>query len=86
MSTSFLVIGLAIKEIFKFDYKVHNIKSSLLACVIPIIISIIIIMINIDNAFYKVIDISGAFIYPITSIFFVAIYIKAKPKGIETRI
>ncbi|MCK4521773.1 MAG: amino acid permease [Nanoarchaeota archaeon] len=81
MSTSFLAVGLAIKEIFKFDYKANNTKSSLLACAFPFIIAIIIIMLNIDNAFYKVIDIIGAFIYPLTSILFVLIFWKAKTKG-----
>ena len=87
MSTSFLVVGLAIKEIFKFDCgnkfkcKINDLIPSLLACVVPFIIAIIIMFLKIDNAFYKVIDINGAFIYPITSILFVLMFWKSREKG-----
>jgi len=78
MSTSFLAVGLAIKEIFKFDYRKNNLKSSFLTCVFPFLIAIIIILLKIDNAFYRVIDINGAFIYPLTSVLFVVMFWKAK--------
>ncbi len=81
MSTSFLAIGLAIKEIFKFDYRNHNLQSSLFACIIPFVFAITIIMLNIDNAFYKVINFAGVFIYPLTSIMFILIFWHAKKKG-----
>lgn len=81
MSTSFLAIGLAIKETFKFDYRKNNLKSSLLACVFPFIIALIIIILKIDNAFYNVLNIIGSFIYPLSGIMFVLIFWKAKKKG-----
>ena len=81
MSTSFLVIGLAIKEIFKFDYKKNDFTSALITCTIPLIITFIIILLNIDNAFYKVIDITGAFLYPLTSILLVVMFWRAKKRG-----
>ena len=81
MSTSFLAIGLAIKEIFKFDYRKNNLKSSLLACSIPFVIALIIMILRIDNAFYNVLNIIGSFIYPLSGIMFVLIFWKAKKKG-----
>jgi tyrosine-specific transport protein len=81
MSTSFLAIGLAIKEIFKFDYKKNNTTSALIACTIPFITALIIILLKIDNAFYKVIDVTGAFLYPLTSILLVIMFWKAKNRG-----
>ena len=81
ISTSFLAVGLAIKEIYKFDYKKTNMKSSLMACVLPCILAITIIILNISNSFYKVIDITGTFIYPLTGIMFVLTFWKAKQKG-----
>jgi tyrosine-specific transport protein len=81
MSTSFLVVGLAMKEIFKFDYKKNNKASSLGACLIPFISSLIIILLKIDNAFYKVIDITGSLLYPLTSILLVIMFWKAKKVG-----
>ncbi|TKJ17301.1 hypothetical protein CEE44_02075 [Candidatus Woesearchaeota archaeon B3_Woes] len=81
MSTSFLAIGLAIKEIFKFDYRKNNLKSSLLACIFPFIIALIIIILKINNAFYNVLNIIGSFIYPLSGIMFVLIFWKTRKKG-----
>ena len=81
ISTSFLAVGLAIKEIYKFDYKKTNLKSSLMACVLPCIVAIVIILLGISNSFYKVIDVTGTIIYPLTSIMFVLIFFGAKQKG-----
>jgi len=81
MFTSFLAVGLAIKEVYKFDYMKNDFKSTLFACLIPFAIAMIIVISNIDNAFYKVIDIAGAFIYPLTSIMFVFVFLKARTKG-----
>jgi amino acid permease len=81
MTTSFIAIGLAIKEIFKFDYRDNEIQSSFLATVIPFTTAIIIILLKIDNAFYKVIDLNGAIIYPLTSILFVIMFWRARKMG-----
>ena len=81
MTTSFIAIGLAIKEIFKFDYRDNEIQSSFLATVVPFITAIIIILLKIDNAFYRVIDLNGAIIYPLTSILFVIMFWRARKLG-----
>jgi len=81
MFTSFLAIGLALKEIFKYDCYKNNVKSSFSALAIPIITALFIILLEIDNAFYNVISLSGSILFPLTGIMFIWIYWKAKKKG-----
>jgi amino acid permease len=81
MFTSFLAVGLAIKEIFKWDINNHNLQSSIMACAIPFVVAIFIILLKIDNAFYKVIDLAGALIYPFICTSLVIMFWKAKKRG-----
>ena len=81
MSTSFLAVGLAIKEMFKFDYNLKNTHASLWTCVIPFIIALFIIFQKVDHAFYKVLNYSGALFYPLTSVLIVYMFWHAKKKG-----
>lgn len=59
MATSFIAVGLALKEMYNFDFKYSNDLSTFLACFVPLVIAIAIILIKIDNAFFKVIDMTG---------------------------
>jgi len=81
MSTSFLGIGIGIKEMYNFDFKLKKNLSSILACFVPLLIALSIILSKVDNAFFKVLDITGAIVYPLTGFMLVAIYWKAKKVG-----
>ena len=81
MSTSFLAVGLAIKDIFKFDMKKTNLNSTMLACIVPLIVSILVVLLKIDKVFYNVIDMCGSVFYPFTGIIFVLTFWQAKVKG-----
>jgi hypothetical protein len=84
MFTSFLAIGLALKEVFKYDCYKKTLESSLLACAIPIIIGLIIMLLNVNNAFYQVINLSGSILFPLTGIMFIFIYWQSVKKGDRT--
>jgi amino acid permease len=81
MFTSFLAIGLALKEVFKYDCYKKTLQSSVLACALPIVAGVTIMFLNINNAFYKVIDLSGSILFPLTGIMFILIYWAASKKG-----
>lgn len=81
MATSFLAVGIAIKEVFMFDYNIGKYPSSILTSVIPLIISIIIILSPLKNAFISVLDIAGSFGISLTGIFVILIFFKAKKFG-----
>jgi amino acid permease len=81
MATSFIANGLALKEMYKFDFRLKEPLSSLLICFIPLIIAILIILTRIDNAFFKIIDVTGAVAGGLMGIFVVLMYWKAKELG-----
>ena len=81
MATSFIAIGLALKEMYKLDFKLKEKLSTSLTCSIPLIASVIIILTSIDNSFFKVIDITGAVSGGLIGILVVLMYWKAKEIG-----
>lgn len=81
MATSFVAIAFAIKEVYMFDYKLTKFKASTLACFIPLVIALIIISSNVKNAFFRVLDITGAVGFGLTGALLLLIYFKAKKHG-----
>jgi tyrosine-specific transport protein len=81
MATSFIAVALALKESYMFDLKLRKFTSSTLTCFIALAIALIIIMSDIKNAFFIVLDITGAVIGSLTAIFVILIYLKAKKHG-----
>ncbi len=81
IATSFIALSIAVKEIFLFDYKMSNIHSSTLACFIPIITAIMVMNSGINDAFFKVLDISGTFGFGGITIFTIFLYFKSKKFG-----
>ncbi|MDP7180635.1 MAG: aromatic amino acid transport family protein [Candidatus Woesearchaeota archaeon] len=81
MATSFIAIGLALKEMYRFDFKLKEKLSTSLTCLIPLVASAIIILTKIDNSFFKVIDITGAISGGSIGILVVLMYWKAKEVG-----
>ncbi|MBS3097673.1 GerAB/ArcD/ProY family transporter [Candidatus Woesearchaeota archaeon] len=81
MATSFIAVGLALKEMYCFDFGCKKNLASSLVCFLPLAIALIMIMTNIDNAFFKVIDITGAFSGGLMGVLVVLMIWKAKKFG-----
>ena len=76
MATSFLVLGLALKWMFRYDYNLNNFISWLLACFIPLGIFLVG-----TRDFIKVLGVVGAVTVGIDGILIVLMARKAKKKG-----
>ena len=76
MTTSFLSLGLTIKDMFKFDYKLHNAGSWILACVVPLVI-----FLSGERSFIGVIDTVGAVMGGLQGILIILMFMSAKKKG-----
>ncbi len=81
MATSFIAVAFALSEMYHFDYKLKKEISSVLACLIPLIITLIMINSNIKNAFFQVLDITGSLGGSLTGILIILIWWKAKTLG-----
>lgn len=81
MATSFVAVAFALTEMYHFDYKLKKKLSSVFACFISLIISLVIINSNIKNAFFKVLDVTGILEGPLVGVLIVMIWYKAKRWG-----
>ena len=81
MATSFIAVGLALKEMYNFDFKCSNDLSTFLACFVPLVISVALILIKVDHAFFKVIDITGIVSGGVAGILIILMVWKAKKLG-----
>ncbi len=81
LATSFIAIGLALKEMYMFDFRLKRATAATLACFIPLAIFFLILYLKIHNAFYKVIDITGSIVVPLDAILIVLMARKAKKYG-----
>jgi hypothetical protein len=81
ISTSFISIGIALKETFMFDYKMKERISYICACYIPLALAFVIFFSNISHAFFKILDITGIISGGIVGFLVVPMIWKAKAKG-----
>ncbi|MEA3515007.1 MAG: aromatic amino acid transport family protein, partial [Nanoarchaeota archaeon] len=81
LATSFIGVGLALKEMYMFDFKMKPWLASSLTCIIPFLLFFAIIYKDVHNAFYKVIDITGSIVVPLETIFVLLIVRQAKKYG-----
>lgn len=81
MATSFIAVGLALKEMYNFDFKCSNDLSTFLACFFPLIIAIALILTKIENAFFKVIDLTGVIAGGFLGVLIILMVWKAKRMG-----
>lgn len=81
MFTSFLAVGLSLKETYNFDLKLNKKISSALTCFIPLSTALLMIYIGTHNAFFKILDLTGAFSFSVVGILIVLIVNKAKKHG-----
>ncbi len=76
MTTSFLVIGLVLKEVYVYDFKMNK----LLAWALVLFVPLGIVLLNLLS-FIEVLGIIGAFIGGGYGVMLIFIYLKAKKKG-----
>ncbi|MBN2052239.1 amino acid permease [Candidatus Woesearchaeota archaeon] len=80
MTTSFLALGLALKELFWYDYGLKKNTSWLLACFIPFLLFLLIKLGKLAN-FVAILDIAGVITGAIVGILVVAMVMNAKKHG-----
>lgn len=76
MATAFLILGIALKEMYIYDYKINKTLAWLLTCVPPIIIYLLGF-----NDFIKLITIVGGIVAGIDGLLITVIWLKAKKLG-----
>lgn len=75
--TSFLIIGINLKEIFFYDY---NLKNNILAWVLAVFVPFFIFLFG-TRTFIEIISITGALFGGLNGIIIVLIYLKSKTRG-----
>jgi tyrosine-specific transport protein len=81
MTISFLSVGLALKDMFYFDFKIKRVQAAILVCLIPIASYIIIYSMKIHNIFYRMLDITGAVLFSLLGIIVIIMSLKATQYG-----
>lgn len=81
LATSFLAVGLALREIYVYDLKFRPVQAFLLTCFIPLCIAMTILFLKVEHAFYKVLDITGSFDVPLGTLILMLIAFRAREKG-----
>lgn len=84
MATSFLTLGLGLKEMYNYDYKINKRFSWVLACIIPLIFFILILLFVKQEIFFKTIAISGGITMTLEGILIVLMHNIAKKSGDRT--
>ncbi len=80
MTTSFLALGLALKELFWYDYGLRKNTAWLLTCFVPLILFLLIERNKLAD-FTKVLDITGVITGAISGILIVLMVLNAKKHG-----
>ena len=81
MSTSFLTLGLGLKEVYNYDYKIKKCLSWALACLVPIILFILVFFFIREEIFYKTIGLAGGVAMSIEGMLLVIMFNRAKRRG-----
>ncbi len=76
MSTSFLTLGLALKEMYEYDYKLKKGSAWVLTCIIPLVIFLLGI-----GGFIQILSVAGALVGGVEGILIVLMFRNAKKKG-----
>ena len=80
MATSFLALGLALKWVFQYDYKLKHNLSTFLTCSVPLILFLVLYLLN-RLDFIKTIGLTGAIAGGIDGLLIVLIFNKVKKLG-----
>lgn len=76
MTTSFLALGLALQQMYEYDYGLNRNLSWVLTCIIPLIVTLAGV-----TSFIKAIDLAGIVSGGITGVLIVLMFEKAKKMG-----
>jgi len=77
VSTGFLALSLALKEMYNYDYKINNLISWMLVCFIPFIF----LLIFRDLDFRDIINVAGVLTGGIEGVLITSMFFKAKKHG-----
>lgn len=78
IATSYIAVGLALKQMYSLDLKMSNLKSTALVSVVPLTIFIVLASTSISNPFFRVLDITGTISGGLTGILVILMFWKAK--------
>jgi len=81
MSTSFLTLGLGLKDLYNYDYKIKKHVAWALACLIPLVLFLLIFFFIKEETFYKTIGLTGGVAMTLEGILLVIIFNRAKRRG-----
>jgi len=81
MSTSFLTLGLGLKQMFNYDYKIGHFISWLLTAIIPFTLFIWILFFVKEDIFFKTIGLTGGISMTLEGILLILIFHMAKKYG-----
>jgi len=81
MSTSFLTLGLALKEMYNYDYCINKKLSLILACFIPLILFFLLLFFIKQERFFNTIGLTGGIAMTLEGIMIVLMFKKAKKRG-----
>jgi len=81
MSTSFLTLGLGLKQMFNYDYKFSHLISWLYTALVPLILFFWIFFFVKSEIFYNTIGLTGGIAMTLEGILIVLMFNKAKKKG-----
>lgn len=81
MATSFLTLGLGLKEMYNYDYRIKEKISWFLACFVPLILFLLILFFVKQERFFKTIGITGGIAMTLEGILIVMMFSKAKKSG-----
>lgn len=81
MATSFLSLGLGLKEMYNYDYKMKNLTSWILACFVPLILFILLSLYIKQEKFFSIIDLTGGIAMTLQGILIVLMFKRAKRLG-----
>ena len=76
MATAYVSLGLALHEMYEYDYKMSHNLSFFITCIVPFILIVLGV-----NSFVKVLSMAGAFAGGLTAILIVLMFKKAKKTG-----
>lgn len=81
MSTSFMTLGLGLKEMYHYDYKKNETFAWALACLAPLLFYFLILFFVRGEIFFKTISLSGGVTMTLEGILIVLMHRKAKKYG-----
>lgn len=81
MATSFLTLGLALKEMYSYDYRIREKIAWLLACIVPLLLFFLVLFFVKQERFFSTIGVTGGIAMTLEGILIVIMFNRAKKLG-----